>query len=97
MQFKKFPQMEDNPGTPGPEGSGGDQTIKLVARLKQNEGLKVDKAYEMAMYHLPDGPAMLQEPPPKVMNSSERKVVYRYLDRIGHEEEKLESRPSTKI
>jgi len=73
--------------------------LKLVMVLKEKQGLSEDEAFEVAMYQIlapPDGPAILEEPPPNPLNSQQRKVVYAHLDRLGDKEEKLEAEQSTK-
>src|SRR3989338_5739099 len=72
--------------------------IDLVAKLKENRGVSVDEAYEVAAHQIlapPDGPAM-SDHPPKALNWRERKAVYLYLDRLGDEEDQEEANRATK-
>lgn len=63
--------------------------LKLVMRLKEKQGLSEDEAFEVAMNRIlapPDGPAISEDPGPKALNLSERKAVYRHLERLGDED-----------
>ena len=72
--------------------------MRLVLRLKENQGLSEEEGYEVATHQIlapPDGPAM-SDNPPKALNWKEQEVVYKHLDRAGDQADQEESRQATK-
>jgi hypothetical protein len=75
------------------------QALKLVMQLKEKQGLTEHEAFEVAVEKIlapADGPAIMSEEPPKALDSNQQAAVYKYLDRIGDEEEALEAQKATK-
>lgn len=74
------------------------QALKLVLLLKEKQGLSEEEAFEVAVGNIlapPDGPAMSEEPP-RPMNHREREAVYKYLNKLGDEEEEREAKEAVK-